>query len=108
MTRAALLALLRCAESLVGEFSAGEGECMIDRLAAAALTEAATSGGDDEGGGGCAAAPATHAAALHHLLTSHGWNGRTFARPLEPRCLASRLKALLFDGLRPCGSGTYR
>lgn len=81
----------------------------IDRAAAAALLEA----GAPAGGGGASAMPAARAlppeaAALDHTLRSFGYDpGRGFARPLDARRLAIRLRSLLFSCLRPCGGGTY-
>ena len=99
MAPGALLSLLQALESQVGDFS-GDDSTSIDGLAAAALLEA-------EGNCGGDAAAGSTAPALHHLLCSFGWDGRGFSRPLDARCLASRLKAFLFDGLSQRGSGSY-
>ena len=107
----ALLLLLQAAEEQVGDFS-GDRRCGFDRLALDALREAGALAPPGPAESSCsppapAAAPAAHASALLQLLTSFGWNGTAFPHPFDARCLASRLKALLFEGLRQLGSGSY-
>lgn len=70
-------------------------EDAVNRAAAAALREAGPGTTDARG------------AALASLLTLCGFDGACFSRPLDARYMANRLKALLFDSLVQCGSGSF-
>lgn len=89
-TSPGLLTLIALLDARRGVFIQSD-DAALDAAAASALQDA----------------PTASAGALADLLRSHGWDGSTFARPLDIPILASRLKAFLFDSLRHRGGGSY-
>ncbi|KAK9828503.1 hypothetical protein WJX72_000424 [[Myrmecia] bisecta] len=84
----ALSLLLRTVEALITDFST-DVNVVLAPLATAALRET------------------TDDIWLSEVLESFGWQGTCFTRPVDVRCLCSRLKALMFDGLQEKGKGSY-
>lgn len=84
--------------------STGTPSCGVSSCSTAATPPRAGAAASQDPAGcpDAAAAPP-----LLRMLQHHGWAGRSFAGPLDARRLASRLKAFLYEGLRPCGSGSY-
>eukprot|EP00887_Chlorella_sp_A99_P001865 scaffold19.g1865.t1 len=133
----ALQRLIAAADALLSDFGrAGEAAArVLAPLVSTALAELRAQqaeeggGGAAAGGGGAAAAagararappsgapaaprrdgPAAMLPCLERALAGWGWSeaAGAFGRPVDARALSSRLKVLLFGGLRQQGSGTY-
>lgn len=86
----AIRALLNNLEELSCDFSRDAGVTLAPLVAA------------------CISEPAARDAGwLIDVFESFGWDGNTFTRPVDVRAFASRVKALMFDGLQQKGQGSY-
>lgn len=95
---APLAALIHACEAYALDWTAQATRLTaIDGLAAAALAAAERADGSG-------------ATLLAATLADFKWGAEAplaFARPLDVRSLAQRLKLLLYDAVAPCGSGTF-